>query len=215
MITLILAAGTQERWQIDNPTDTPKQLLDIGGTPLLERTLKQLERLSAGPVKVITHRDDLPGEAWSPSCSATILDTLRSTHSLWSDVTVVLLGDVVYSNFALATVYGCTQPVTFFGRDELRFRPLGKYYELFALRFTYDSGRILMQTLQTPKLLEPNPKLKLRHLYEIFAGLPPDKNVHERTFFYPMNDWTEDIDCLDDYECFCRAMERGVFDASC
>lgn len=113
MTVVILAAGSSIPFG-----DFPKQLLDVGGETLLERQVRQFG--SATKIYLATHRKELnhprcikfdpPSREWK-------CDTLLSSRSLWNetDKTIVIHGDVYFTDAACETVGNCPgYPLTFF-----------------------------------------------------------------------------------------------------
>ena len=214
MTVLILAAGKQTRWKVDNPMRIQKQLIPICGDPIIARTVKQCMRYGEDPMVVTRDIDIAQGSGANhiinPEAYGTILESLYSTRGYWGDPTTILLGDVIYSPWAMAVIMGCGEPLTFFGRRADLPRPMGKYHEIFALKFNQASGIALMET-HLPKAMASGDWGKIRTLYETMAGFPLKSFQTERTFFYPIEDWTEDIDALEDLLAFkAVALGRGM-----
>lgn len=113
MTLFILAAGTSIPFG-----DFPKQLLDVGGETLLERQVRQFAPHS-NKIYLVTHRTELnharcvkfdpPSRRWK-------CDTLLSTRNLWEGAgrTIVIHGDVYFTDAACATVVQCLYPLAFF-----------------------------------------------------------------------------------------------------
>lgn len=208
MITLILAAGNQARWNGDYQAPWPKQLAPIAGQPLLERTIAQL-RAYPTEVVVVTHLPELSqtGErTFDPSpTNRHTAETLKSTQALWGARTAILLGDVVYSPWGLNRIMANPEPLAFFGRSDLRHRPLGRHYELFGLTFDIRAANMITQPVQLALdrvKLGAWPNARLREVYEIAASRPLGSFTHDDHLFYPINDWTEDLDTWEDYQAF-------------
>jgi len=214
MQVLILAAGDQTRWEIDNILTTPKQLVDIAGQPLLERTINMLDREGIADPIVVTHRQDFADLPWvqrtfNPAGRRWTLETLYWTKDIWKPRTVVLLGDVVYSPEALAKILAYREPIAVFGRRELRGRVIGRHYEIFGLSFDLGHRGSIIATLEKLiQLLEAGVlganamRGKLRMFYENWIGVPMGSFKHDEYVFYPIEDWTEDMDEMADYLMF-------------
>lgn len=203
MVVITLCAGEQERWG-DN--GNPKQLVDVGGEPLLARLVRQCRRAGHEPV-IVTHdeRLTLSDRTYVPGKRRWTVETLLSTRFMWGDRTVVLLGDVVYTRDALDKILSSREPFQVFGRKELRYRLAGRYYEIFALSFDQTQAERVEDTLNRAISMIENGKAgwgKLRLLYELWCGLPLGEFAHEDVVFYPIEDATEDIDAPEDYEQF-------------
>ena len=200
---IILCAGEQTRWG-DN--GNPKQLVDVGGEPLLARIVRQVRRAGHEPV-IVTHdeRLTLSDRTYAPDKRRWTVETLLSTRFLWDDRTVVLLGDVIYTRDALDKILASRELFQVFGRKELRYRLVGRYYEIFALSFDQSQADRVEDTLRRAVYLKEDGQIswgKLRVLYEMWCGLPLGQFAHEDIVFYPIEDQTEDIDAPEDYEQF-------------
>jgi len=129
----ILAAGEQTRWGEQGF----KQLVLIDNAPLLQRTISQFS--SHGELFVVTHHNEL--SEFCRQLNVKVIDPLDhrftassalSTYKHWKGRTVILLGDVLYSDEAVAKIVACKE----------RFKVLGStvYGEIFAMTFTDKSG---------------------------------------------------------------------------
>lgn len=115
MNVLLLAHGDGWRWNGPDGRPylgVPKQLVELDGEVLLERTVRQL--LAAGvEVTVVApdERFDVSGArrvSIEPKVSGCDQDKFLATSHLWSDVdrTVIMWGDVWYSDKAVAAIVG-------------------------------------------------------------------------------------------------------------
>lgn len=216
MKILILAAGEQTRW---GDPDNPKQLVDIAGEPLLARIVRQCRAAGCEPV-IVSHDERLwlSDEHFVPAMRRCTCETLLHTRSLWKGRTIVLLGDVIYSPGAFEKIVASRELLQVFGRQELRYRIVGRYYEIFALSFDATVHERMAQMLLDCVLGPVEAPLygKLRDFYERWCGLPSGRFQHENGVFYPIEDWTEDIDAPEDYVQFQQMIvKRGwIHDAS-
>lgn len=206
MNVLILAAGEQTRWLESSGWETPKQLVDIGGEPLLYRTVRQVRGYDWMPI-IVTHDPRLlavPGSLpFVPTDSSTVLATWLSTRDLWDVRTVVLLGDVYYTKAAMWKIIACRDPIRVFGRTELKGRVVGRYYEIFAISYGRDRNqRIEHHLWELVGTLCQEKECKLRSFYDRWCGLPPGEYQHDDTVIFPVNDHTEDFDLFEDYQQF-------------
>jgi len=116
MTLLILAAGTSKPFG-----EFPKQLLDVGGETLLDRQYRQFSSRFHEKY-LVTHREELNGTSFtpfSPPSRRWKCDTLLSTARLWSstpgDKTIVIHGDVYFTDASVEKIISCTgEPITFF-----------------------------------------------------------------------------------------------------
>lgn len=114
MIAFILAAGNAERHNGGN-----KPLLKVGDETLLERMVRQV-RPHVKAIWIVTHRNEIfhpQCNRMYPSSHDCICDTLNSSSLLWclGSRTVVLLGDVYYTDTAISFILGYDRAVTAFG----------------------------------------------------------------------------------------------------
>jgi molybdopterin-guanine dinucleotide biosynthesis protein A len=116
---LILAAGDAARHNGGN-----KPLLEVNGETLLNRMWRQIKEQNPKISWLVTHRANDIG--WGtvfhpviePKLHRWITETLLSTQDFWSDErdTVVLLGDVFYTDSAISKVFEFKGTVAF-GKD--------------------------------------------------------------------------------------------------
>lgn len=214
MTVLILAAGLQERWRVDNPMRIQKQLIPICGDPIIARTVKMCLRYGEDPMVVTNDIEIAQGSGANhiinPQYHGTVLETIISTVPYWGDWTTILLGDVIYSPWAIAVIMGCAEPLTFFGRRADRIRPIGKYHEIFGIKFSADAGIVIARD-HLPAAQQANDWQKIRTLYNTINHFPAKSFKTERAHFWPIEDWTEDIDALEDLLAFkAVALGRGM-----
>ena len=176
---IILCAGEQTRWGDPN---NPKQLVDVGGEPLLARIVRQCRRAGHEPV-IVTHDERLllSEKVYTPGKRRWTIETLLSTRFMWDDRTVVLLGDVIYTRDALDKILASRELFQVFGRKELRYRLVGRYYEIFALSFDQTQAGRVEDTLKRAVHMKEDGQIswgKLRVLYEMWCGLPLGQFAH-------------------------------------
>lgn len=114
MIAFILAAGNAERHNGGN-----KPLLKVGDETLLERMVRQV-RPHVKAIWIVTHRDDVTHPECSqlnPSSHEYVCDTLHSSAMLWclGSRTIILLGDVWYSEWAISYILHYNREAAAFG----------------------------------------------------------------------------------------------------
>lgn len=99
---LILCAGNGSRW--GEYLGVPKQLITINNETLLDRTVRLLNKNGNNNIEIVfnDHRVMLNHCAfYRPSKSQWIVETLLSTRDLWKGQTIILLGDVFYTERAI------------------------------------------------------------------------------------------------------------------
>lgn len=107
---ILLASGEQQRWlATSNEIISHKQLVSVDGETLLRRTLRQLADRWDTPPVVVTHH---PAIADAVGNSAEVLElpphrrrwiaeTALASSTCWGDPTLILAGDVYWTDAAL------------------------------------------------------------------------------------------------------------------
>lgn len=137
MKILILCCGKQMRFSAEHF----KQLLLIEGEPLLHRTIRQLKSERQEDITVVAWSDILKVEGanfFTPAMYRTTCETLLYTKELWENETVILLGDVYYTDMALFRILTCNKDFTFFGDTG----------DFFALKFSLIAQPWLIRSLE-------------------------------------------------------------------
>ena len=131
---LILCAGESTRW--GNYLGVPKQLILINGESLLERMVRLLRAQGYYDIEVISHDERLLLSNcgfFKPSRFRWTVESLLSTHSLWKDKTLVLLGDVFFTEPAIYTIINSGQGIHIYGRPGPSKYTFSQYGEIFAI----------------------------------------------------------------------------------
>lgn len=129
---LVLAAGEQDRWN----SPVPKQIIPVfDGEPLIKRLVRQVrKRMNCFP-HIVTHQKCLRPYSTNfitPSSRRWICETLLSVAPIWGkDWTMVLLGDVLYTDEFMDTLYN--------NRENYHYHFYGTSSEIFGLSFTDNS----------------------------------------------------------------------------
>jgi len=184
----ILAAGEQKRWG-DKPL---KQLLPLGATTIIERTIQ----MSWGIV--VSHKQEI-----TDACNHVFLipnkhrftcETILSTRMLWTTQTTILLGDTIYSHNLMNIVLA----------DKSVFRVFGNKWEIFALSFNINLVEYLERVVRKAELGKG--KGTLRNLFWEYTSTDKDTDTaHEYfTIVDQFNDYTNDVDSPKEYENFMR-----------
>lgn len=192
MRAIILAQGLGSRLQpaIGN---LPKQLVDVGGWSVIERTTWMLsevcETIIIGPPSLA--EANLHGARlttlWKPGLC--ILQGLAQTAWAWvDDRTVILLGDVLYSLACLERLLRAEEPIVFAGTRALS----GSEGELFGMTFNgYARDRVLFGIMNRPctdhgVVAQPG---HLRLLWTYLSALGPSTVAYQ-----VVDDYTDDLD---------------------
>lgn len=201
---IIACNGDATRW--GNHLGVPKHLAPVGDEPLLYRTVRQAS--AHGDVHVVAPAGDLryeaPGATLHTPGRAT--SEYASTRALWSteDRTVLLLGDVYFTDAAMAAIGGRDgRRYWCFGRHG-KSRHTGKPYgEIFAVSWWPGQIGIIDQhlahcqgLLDTGQSNRPIGWLLLRSIQHT----PLNKHLVSRPWFVEIDDMTDDLDHPADYD---------------
>ncbi len=207
---LILCAGEGERW--GEYLGGPKQLAPICGVPLLVRTVGQVQHYFGVSPVIVTHdpRLHISGcDSFCPKRRRWVVETFLSTAHLWSNRTIVLLGDVLYTDTAMTMCRGASRGLVIFGRRGASAFSGKRYGELFGLSFTREYSDFLIKCLaQVIADAINGGRGKLWELYFLTqrqppVGLPPVE-------FCEIHDYTEDFDCPHEYRYLKRLYEWAI-----
>lgn len=196
--------------------DTPKHLVDVGGTPLLHRTVSQFS--PHGEVFITAPEDDdrykIDGtKIFYPDKSSDLYDAkkLLDNTELWSEThkTIVLWGDCFYSHKAVKKIvshnpnewsmYGRFGPSSITGCE---------YGELFALAFQPHVRHKLEISLYSIAVLRKYEQIERCGGWELYRKLSNAQNLQAHIRyrnFIEINDETDDFDYPHDYD---RWVER-------
>ncbi len=195
---VILAAGDGERW--GDYLGVPKQLISINGESLLERMVRLVRRNGIHDIDVVAidERLRIPGCGfYRPERRRWTVESMLSSRGLWKEDTIVLLGDVYFTDRAIRRVARYDGPLRVFGRYEGSILTGHPYGEVFALRFRDGQGVRIAQHLQS---VVDSGGGGLWRLYRSMMGFPLDANRIENHVFRSVDDFTDDFDDPCDYD---------------
>jgi len=207
---LILCAGDGERW--GEYLGGPKQLAPIGGRPLLVRTVDQVEK-QFGVLPVIVTQDPrlhvTRCQSFYPERRRWVVETFLSTRRLWSLRTVVLLGDVLYTDGAMATFLQNAVGLVIFGRRGASAFSGKRYGELFGVSFTRQYHEFVVDCLDHVIAdAEGGARGKLWD-FCFFAEAHQLPRLQPATFC-EIHDYTEDFDSPQEYRYLKRLYEWAI-----
>lgn len=197
-VALILAAGEQTRWEMDRHPFY-KQLLDVGGETIVARIERQSLERDFWPKRVTCHKALEALWSYVPKRHRWTVETLLSTHELWQGRTIILLGDVIYSQAVMDRT---------FAPQEQELKVFGNEYEIYALSMQFKnhppwSVDIIMALYTAIAHAESGAfgGGKLRKFYQIYCGLDPDSDAMENEVLdrVSLQDYTQDVDTKKDY----------------
>lgn len=238
MKVFILANGLGTRWidtpmfqgslQTSFPGDMnyeafpPKQLLQIGNTSIIQRTIDQVRKNICSSIILsapgIICRDIIGVQNMiAPRYSGELLSGILQLHKMWDEeVNLFLLGDVVFSNSMIAEISGACEiancsngikPMLFFGRIGSN-RVTGKEAsELFGVLVT-KSG---IETLRKTCLDHNDPSIKngSGKLWTLYKEFTKDKENPD-DFLVQSQDFTDDIDSPKEYQEFWSSLSLAA-----
>jgi hypothetical protein len=189
----ILASGKATRFKT-TPNYKYKQLMSIWHSEtILARIVRQcrlrgINPYIVTPYKMIANRHD--NILYPKNCDTTS-DTFLSTRRLWSDRTVILLGDVVYSKAIMDGIFKSEKDIAVFGNC----------WEIFAIVFMRSVWDSVVEALEKSR---KHGLGKVRYFYKAYIGVDmdhPDEpgQVLEPVIFQYNYDWTRDIDTYEEY----------------
>jgi len=117
---MILAGGENKRWLGDGP----KEVAPINGEPVVARAVRMCLERNITPT-VISHKPEVQRVVAPLACyleqSLYLLDVAWHLRSRWAKRTVILFGDVVYTDAALSAVLSCKEMLWWFGHNHEMF----------------------------------------------------------------------------------------------
>jgi hypothetical protein len=199
MTTVIMAAGSAERW--GNHLGVPKQLVEIDGEPILRRTISLASRYCSEVVLTVPQIGffgAVPCEQVVGS-GANELDKFLNARHLFdhAEQVVFLWGDCYFTEAAMQTIYGDANGRRFFGRAQGN--AVKEWGELFALkadRFVLDMAEKL---LDIQCVMQDGERYASWELYRICHGYPLREHF-VGDGFTEIADETDDFDYPDDYD---------------
>lgn len=204
MRVIIAAAGPTTKWF--DYLSTPPHLLPVQGEPLLARTVRQARTLT-DDVHITTPDDEryaVPGA--TRHIRGPEGNEYTSTRALWSDAdrTVLMLGDVYFTDAAVATIgAAASAPYRCFGRAGASRFTGCPYGEIFAASWgaacSATMDRHIAETARlraSGECTRPAGWVILR----LWQGTPVRRHVVKPPLFVTINDLTDDIDKPEDYK---------------
>lgn len=206
MRVLIAAAGHQRKW--GNHFGAPSHLapVNVDGHPLLARTIRQARALT-DDVHLTSPDDgryDLPGVTRHIRGDGG--NEYTSTRDLWSntDRTVLLLGDVYFTDEAIATIAaGSPTAYRCFGRYRASVRTGTPYGEIFAASWGPQRHAAMDTHLtEVARLRKAGECMRPAGwvLLRLWQGTPVGRHLVRHPYFVEIDDLTDDLDTPADYD---------------
>lgn len=216
---IILAAGTGERWAKGGPT-TLKQLADVGGETVIERQLRQLHARGIWDITIVAHDYRLKHEqvGWFvPEPRRYVVESWLSARELWRDGTLVLLGDVYFTDAAMDTMLA-ESGLKWFGREHPS-KLTGGPGEVFAMGIgdpaTHERVVTALRVgIEHADETGPHrdrsgaPKGSVWQPYRHLIKCPLDDHRVDEDIWVEIDDWTDDFDTPTRYAIWSENRER-------
>jgi hypothetical protein len=189
--TIVLSAGESVRFE----APYPKQNIEIDGEKIIERTL----RLFPEAYLVAVNPEIAPSypKVFKPKAYRYTSETLLSTKEIWSDVTIVLYGDVYYTEEAVEIIKKST-PTTFFTDGQ----------DIFGLKFDQDVSGFLREVVVKADQPDGNAG-RIWEVYRRMFGLPNWPATSDMPALTFIGDKTQDFDTLEDLENFKKGISKN------
>jgi len=225
MNVIIMASGEQVRF---GPNQPLKQMLEVWGQTLIERMVNQCRArgIPFRSIYLITHHEELMEHSLELAINWVDLGLLRSerlaesilnTRLFWDreDRTVILLGDVFYTDLLMSEILAEHGPIRFYGN----------HLEMFAVSLSPSQIPEFQEACRTASEYVPASSAKVRKVYQVMAGVsmhgsqmePALETWYERasrgepnlirptdTLMRFVDDETRDFDVPEAYQTFCR-----------
>lgn len=201
---VILASGVEQRWTgIQH-----KQLAAIDGQPLVLRTLGQItQRWDTRPV-VVTHHQPIAKAVAKVADVVTLeanerrwtVETALASRTEWGDPTLVLAGDVYWTDEAMDIACGFNfgGPIRYLiTANDVGDDILGLW---FRRRHRHRVARALNHAIEHARLHGGGGKLW--QSYRSLCGFPLVRHLLEKTHAVRIEDESTDFDSLRDYQQF-------------
>lgn len=201
---LVLAAGRGERW--NDYRGVPKHLVTIEGEVLLERTCRQFLQYT-DDVIVVGPDDRYKIDSTTlfiPSMDhGRELEKFASSMELWGeDRTILVFGDVYFTDKAVRTIATCGDNWVFFCRTKGSSFTGKKYKEIFAFSFLSEKKDWISQNVMSIIDMEgvAGGWTLFRLLLSGNAIMPSSDQFVTRGRGVEIDDWTEDFDYPEDLD---------------
>ena len=192
---IIAAAGEGERWK--NYFNVPKHLVEIEGEILLHRIYRQFKQYTDDIVIIAKDERYQVGDCnVEAPLSGEWLDfgKIYSSNHLWSDDrTIIVYGDVYFTDDAVQTIMSNTDPYKFFLRKGRSKYGAKKHGEIFAFAFSGGMNETIKQYIN--ELVENKQGgAGTWRLYLHMHNITHKRDYFKTDAYVEINDWTDDFD---------------------
>lgn len=205
MRVIVAAAGNGERW--NNHRNIPKHFINIEGQPLLNRIVSQFRRYTEDIV--IIGKDDryiIEGSVLEYPLEGEFYDfgKIYSSSHVWSNhKTIIVFGDVYFTDEAVETIVNDTNNYRFFMRTGPSIITGKKHKEIFALSFDSSMNQIIKQNIED---LINKKYMGGAGAWQLYLYMHNEKitwNMKKMLSsggYTEINDWTDDFDTPQDIQ---------------
>ncbi|MHB8744517.1 MAG: NTP transferase domain-containing protein [Sulfuricaulis sp.] len=198
---IILCAGDATRWS--NYLGLPKQLISFNGESLLSRMVRLLRENGVEECVCVANDRRLRvtgAKPLLPSQSRYLVETIMSSVAEWSARTIILLGDVFFTEKAMRAIVSFSGDVGIFGRPWASKLVNCSHGELFGISFSHlVSDKIIETAEHVRELADAGARGNLWDLYHTLVDLPLNSGMAESKLFKVIDDLTNDFDRPEDY----------------
>ena len=203
---IIMCGGQYDKW------DKPKQLVEVGGEPLVARTIRLLRECGVEDIAISTTHSGfsdfgvpvlLHNNPYRLGLNQDYNDWLSAFYPI-TEPTCFIFGDVVFSKYAIQTIVETeTDDIEFFASAE----PLADIYpKKWAEPFAYKVVNIqkFFACIEKAKQYEKEGRFYRKpvswELWQVIKGTP--LGVVKYDNYTAINDWSCDIDSPEDIKLF-------------
>lgn len=216
MRVVVAAAGSQAKWggHLGVRSHFAPVRARLGGEerePLLARTLRQLSATGADVWVTAPAEDPGPYRAVAGGCGVRVLvaegrNEFVASRPAWAESgrTVLLLGDVWFTDEALATILDCPDTdVRFFGREHASHLTGSRWGEIFAT--SWDAGQAaglaaMVEAVGREQDAGRADRAAGWALLRMVQGTPLQTHLVHAPWWVRIDDATDDIDFPEDFE---------------
>ena len=194
---LILAAGEATRWQ--NHRGTPKHRLIIEDEVLIERTARQFLKYTNDVVTVVSkNAHQVEGcSMYVPGQGRNLKDMAKfmSSQTIWSDDrTVLVFGDVYFTDEAVETIMSDTKQWRFYLRKEASEITGKPWREIFGISFDASFNKDMNTAILRVVSRNTASSAGGWHLLMELLRTEDRSKLFMTDDHININDWTEDFD---------------------
>lgn len=206
-----MAGGGGTRW--GNHMGIPKHIVPVDGERLLDGTVRKLREHGVMDVIVLGPYDVPGARSELPRFTECDTDKFLSTCEHWHDSaqTLVLYGDVWFSNTALRELCRPVDSFRFVGRRDPSTITGSPWGELFGVALSLPGHGRVAHSITTVRQALMNRRIPRGGGWELYRQCVGLSHAEHRTpdHFVNVDDWTDDFDYPEDYDCWLARRASG------